>query len=212
MAGLRPYRRRRIGPMAITVAALAVVALVTWTVVLVQSGGKSGVAACPPPATGSVGSVLEAGSLDGTTPAAPSSVRTAVSNAGGQRGQANLVAAQLGDLGFGEARAPANDTLYPDGNLECHGQLRFGASGEAAAGTLTLVLPCLELVRDDRGDDSVDVAIGTTFTDVNPGRAVRDILEQLGAPAAGETGEGQQVATPALDPQQLADARKNAAC
>ena len=35
--------------------------------------------------------------------------------------------------------------------MECIGQLRFGTAGEAAASTLALVLPCVELVRDGRG-------------------------------------------------------------
>jgi hypothetical protein len=142
----------------------------------------------------------------------PANVRATVLNAGGQRGQANLVAAQLGDLGFAEARQPDNDPLYPNGDLNCHGQLRFGQSGEGAAATLQLVLPCLELVRDERGDDSVDVAVGTKFSDVNPGRSVRDALEQLGAPGSGEPRDGQQAAAPQVDPHVLAGAREAARC
>ncbi|MFC5951655.1 envelope integrity protein Cei [Pseudonocardia lutea] len=211
-AGLRPYQRRRTRPVAITVAALAVAALVTWTIVFFNAASESGLAACNTPASGSAGDVLDSDALAAAAPAPPADVRTAVLNAGGQRGQANLVAAQLGDLGFGEARQPDNDPLYPNGDLECHGQLRFGQAGEGAAATLQLVLPCLELVRDERGDDSVDVAVGTGFTDVNPGRSVRDALEQLGAPGSGETGEGQQVAAPQLDPQVLAEARDAARC
>lgn len=212
MAGLRPYQRRRMRPMMITVAVLAVIAAGTWTTVLVRSAADSGLAACPAPASGSVGTVLDADSLESVGPVPPGSVRATVLNAGGQRGQANLVAAQLGDLGFGEAASPDNDTVYPDGDLDCHGQLRFGQSGEAAAGTLQLVLPCLELVRDERGDDTVDVAIGTSFTQVDPRRDVQDALEQLGAPGSGENGEGAQVAAPQLDPQVLADARESARC
>ncbi|GAA4704705.1 envelope integrity protein Cei [Pseudonocardia yuanmonensis] len=211
-AGLRPYQRRRTRPVAITVAALAVAALVTWTIVFFNSAAESGLAACNTPAAGSAGNVLDSDALAAAAPAPPAAVRATVLNAGGQRGQANLVAAQLGDLGFGEARQPDNDPLYPNGDLECHGQLRFGQAGEGAAATLQLVLPCLELVRDERGDDSVDVAVGSGFTDVNPGRSVRDALEQLGAPGSGETGEGQQVAAPQLDPQVLAEARDTASC
>ncbi|GAA4553537.1 envelope integrity protein Cei [Pseudonocardia xishanensis] len=212
MAGLRPYRRRRLRPVVVTVSVLAVIAAATWVTVFVRSGADSGVAACNPPATGSVGTVLEAGSLDAVSPAPPGGVRTTVLNAGGQRGQANLVAAQLGDLGFAQAASPANDTVYPNGDLECSGQLRFGRGGESAAVTLQLVLPCMELVRDERGDDTVDVAVGTAFTDVNPGRDVRDALEQLGAPGSGEDGEGARVAAPQLDAQVLANARETARC
>jgi hypothetical protein len=209
MAGLRPYQRRRLRPMMVTVAVLAVVAAGTWTTVLIRSGADSGLVACTVPAAGAVGSVLDAGSLDAVAPVPPASVRTTVLNAGGQRGQANLVAAQLGDLGFGEAASPNNDPLFPEGNLDCHGQLRFGQAGEAAAGTLQLVLPCLELVRDERGDDTVDVAIGTSFTQVDPTRDVQDALEQLGAPGAGEN-TGGAAAQP--DPEVLQNARESARC
>jgi hypothetical protein len=212
MAGLRPYQRRRSRPVVITVSVLAALAVATWTTVLVRSSAESGLAACNASPTGSVGTVLDAGALDDVTPVSPPSVKATVLNGGGQRGQANLVAAQLGDLGFGEARQPDNDPFYPQGDLVCRGQLRFGQSGEAAAATLQLVLPCLEAVRDDRGDDSVDVAVGTAFTDVNPTRDVRDVLERLGAPGSGENAEGGQVATPQLDPQVLSHAREAARC
>jgi hypothetical protein len=163
--------------------------------------------------------VLELSALDAVAPVPPSAARVRVLNAGGQRGQANLVAAQLGDLGFPEAAPPENDPLYPNGDMECVGQLRFGPAGAGAARTLSLVLPCTELVRDDRTDDAVDIAVGTGFRDVNPPRAVRNALDQVGtgggtdgsanadpaAPAASDT------ATPAVDPTVLESAR-NAAC
>jgi hypothetical protein len=122
-----------------------------------------------------------------------------VLNAGGQRGQANLVAAQLGDLGFGEAAPPANDPFYPDENLECSAQLRFGSAGEAAASTLALVLPCAEMVRDGRTESTVDVAVGTAFGDINPGTQTRDVLDQLSAAPSGGT-DGSANADPNADP------------
>ena len=119
-----------------------------------------------------------------------------------RRGQANLVSAQLGDLEFSEARPPTNDSRYPKGDLDCVGQLRFGPAGEPAASTLALVLPCVELVRDDRSGPGVDVVVGAAFTDVSPGRAARDVLDQLSAPA-GENGR-----PAAANPQLLAQARE----
>ena len=116
-----------------------------------------------------------------------------------------------------EAAPPDNDPLHPNGEMECVGQLRFGTAGQGAARTLTLVLPCVELVRDDRGDDTVDISVGTGFRDVNPPRAVRNALEQIGSgqgggtdgaanadPAAGGT------AAPAVDPTVLETARDRA--
>src|SRR5205085_12686715 len=108
-ARVPPYRRRRRTPWVIVVALLAAAAVATWTVVLVDSGGPSAAAACPPPTTGPLpGQVVDAATLDGVTPVPPSAARVRVLNAGGQRGQANLVAAQLTDLGFAEAAPPDN--------------------------------------------------------------------------------------------------------
>jgi hypothetical protein len=204
----------------VVVSVLAVVAVTTWTVVLIGAGGSSGVTSCPAPTAGSLsGQVVGTSALDAVAPVPPSAARVRVLNAGGQRGQANLVAAQLGDLGFPEAAPPENDPLYPTGDMECVGQLRFGQAGEGAARTLSLVLPCTELVKDDRTDDAVDVSVGTGFRDVIPPRAVRNALDQIGTgggtdgsanadpadPAASAT------ATPAVDPTILETAR-DAAC
>jgi hypothetical protein len=190
----------------VVVSLLAVAAVVTWTVVLVDANGPSAATACPAPATGSLpGEVVDLKALDPVAPVPPSAARVRVLNAGGQRGQANLVAAQLSDLGFPEAAPPDNDPLYPNGDMECVGQLRFGPAGQGAARTLALVLPCTELVRDDRTDDAVDVAVGTGFRDVNPPRAVRNALDQIGA------GAGTQF-DPALVPPFLALLASLATC
>lgn len=206
-----PYRRRRRTPIVAVVSVLAVIAVVTWTVVLVGASGPSGPQSCPTPVGGtSPGVTLEAGALDAVAPAPPAAIPVRVLNAGGQRGQANLVAAQLGDLGFGTAGPPDNDPFYPDGDMNCVGQVRFGPAGEAAAGTLALVLPCAELIRDERADETVDVAVGTGFGDVNPPRPVRDVLETLGAPSPADDGEAGAPAPP--DPAALAEARSTTPC
>ena len=212
----RPYQRRRRGPVLVVVAVLAVAAALTWTTVLIKTRATAGVSTCPTPAAGPVpGEVLPAGALANVPPVPPSTVKVRVLNAGGQRGQANLVAAQLGDFGFAQAAPPTNDPLYPDGDMVCAGQLRFGQAGQGAASTVALLVPCAELVRDGRADDTVDVAVGTAFGDVNPGRSVRDVLDQLGA--SGTTGSGNAdpaagnapaPTTPAVDPGTLAAARE----
>lgn len=209
-------RRRRRGPVAIMVGVLSICAVITWTVVLTGAGAAAGPADCPRPASGvAPGEVLDDDALAEVAPAAPAAVRITVLNAGGQRGQANLVAAQLVDLGFTEAAAPTNDPIFPAGDMQCRGQLRFGPAGEAAASTLALVLPCTQLVRDDRADDNVDVAVGTGFVDVNPARPVRDVLDQLTNPGTGSDGSDNAAAADAqappgpvaLDPDDLAVAR-----
>ena len=131
-------------------------------------------------------------------------MRFRVFNAGDQRGQGNLVSAQLGDLQFGESASPDNDPQYPDGDLDCIGQLRFGPAGQSAAETLALVMPCVELIRDERSEPDVDVVVGAAFSDVSPGRAARDVLDELSAPA------GANGRPAAVDPATLEQARNNA--
>ncbi|WP_300009193.1 envelope integrity protein Cei [Pseudonocardia sp.] len=204
-----PLRRRRRGPLVAVVSVLAVAAVVTWTVVLTNASGPSGPQSCPESAVGSPGESLDAEALDAVAPAPPGQAPVRVLNASGQRGQANLVAAQLGDLGFAAAGDPDNDPFFPDGDMECVGQIRFGAAGEGAASTVALVLPCAELVRDGRAEPTVDVSVGTAFGDVNPPRPVRDVLESLGAPSPADDGATGEPMPP--DPTTLAEAR-GAAC
>lgn len=209
----RPYQRRRRAPLIAIVSVLAVAAIVTWTTVLVNSSGQSRSNACPAPApvAGAVpGQALPSDALDGVAPIPPATVKVRVLNAGGQRGQANLVAAQFGDLGFAEAAPPDNDPFFPNGKMECTGQVRFGPAGEAGASTVALVLPCAELVRDARTDDTVDVSVGTDFGDLNPVRAARDALDELSSPAGGgatDAGGAAPGPPPTVDPAVLADAR-----
>lgn len=206
----RPYQRRRRLPIAIVVSMLAVIAIATWSVVLVSAASGSGGGKCPAPAAGpAIGESLASGALDTVAPTAPSSVAVRVTNGGDQRGQANLVAAQLGELGFAQAAPPTNDPFFPDGGMDCIGQIRFGAAGDRGASTLALLLPCVELVRDSRADNTVDVAIGTGFRDVNPPKAVRDALSHLTAPAGGTDGATDPTpgAQPGGDPATLQAAR-----
>lgn len=201
--------------MLVVVSVLAVVAIVVWTTVLMTAGRAGSAAACPGPAVPpkSPGTVVPVSVLT-APPVPPSAVKVTVLNAGGQRGQANLVAAQLGDLGFVQGGDPGNDPLFPDGGMDCIAEIRFGPAGLAAAGTLALVVPCAELLRDGRAGDGVDLAVGTAFGDLTPGRAAKDALDQIGAPPAGSDGAAggtnaapTQPVKPTVDPTTLAAAR-----
>lgn len=198
----RPYERRRTRPIVIMSVMLAAVAVATWTVVLGTATDGPASTNCAAPASGALpGSELARTDLDGVAAAAPNDVSFQVLNAGGQRGQANLVSAQLRDLEFSEAATPGNDPAFPEGELGCIGQMRFGPDGETAAATLSLALPCVEVIRDDRPGETVDIVIGAAFTDVAPGRAARDALDQLSSPGS----EGAAQADPGL----LSQARAN---
>jgi hypothetical protein len=73
---------------------------------------------------------------------------------------------------------PENDPLYDD-TMSCRAQIRFGPRGTAAARTLSLVEPCAELIRDNRKDATVDIAIGQQFDDLRPNTQSKEVLEQL---------------------------------
>lgn len=159
-------------PAVLLAVILTAVAALIWLPVLHQT--ESG---CPDTATQATSSQrLAADSLDTVAPAPPQLVRVQVLNANGVLGEAAIVDAELAQLGFASTTTPANDPLYPAFDLRCYGQIRFGAAGRAAARTLSLVLPCAELVRDIRPDAVVDLALGTQFTAVAPNAAARTVL------------------------------------
>jgi hypothetical protein len=112
------------------------------------------------------------------------------------------VSTALGDLGFQKGADPASDPLYPKGDMNCQGQLRFGANGEDAARTLSLLMPCTQLVRDNRQDASVDVAVGTKFSQIQPNSDTKTVLQQLNTWAEGHPApQGGQQAQGSLHPQ-----------
>jgi hypothetical protein len=125
-------------------------------------------------------------------PAKLADTRIQVFNASGQGGQAAEVAGALRDLGFAEPAA-ANDPIYVNARLECQGQIRFGPSGRAAAAAVWLVAPCTELYQDQRGDDTVDLAIGTEFSELSRGDDIDAVLASL-RPDATQAADGELLA------------------
>lgn len=181
------YRKRRPLPALLLVLVLGVAATVVWLKVMNSDNEVTGAQHCDPPPKATVpagqpvptlGKALENTALDRTEPAAPSSALVRVVNASGKRGQARLVTETLRGLGFSQVGDPANDVLYGE-KMTCRAQIRFGAQGTAAARTLSLLEPCAELIRDERQDATVDVALGEKFDDLHPNRAARTLLEQL---------------------------------
>lgn len=188
-SGRSPRRPSRDGrhyrPAAALVVVLAVAGIVAWTVVFVNSTSGS-VTSCNPSPVPGAGSALARTALDGQAAAAPGDVRVTVLNGAGQRGQAQLAAVELGEVGIGEAAPPDNDPRYPAQDLGCVGQIRFGPQGQAAARTLSVVVPCAELVRDDRTDGTVDLALGSDFRDITPSQPVTETLRGLSRQTAGD--------------------------
>ena len=198
------YHRRNVLPAALIVLVLVVAGVVTWTVVLTNASSSS-VTACNPPAAGG-GTVQARGALDDTAAAAPGDIAVTVLNAAGQRGQAQLAAVELGEVGITEAGQPTNDPLYPALDLQCVGQIRYGPDGAAAARTLSVVIPCAELVEDGRAGTAVDFSLGSNFRDVSPSAGVTDALRALSRRNA----DG--AAPPGTDPAALTALRDEVSC
>ncbi len=165
----QPFRRRNYRPALIALGVLFAVSALVWVFVLTRPVTIREAAACnaPPAPTDSaapkLGERVSASALIDVAPAMLADTKIRVLNASGQGGQAGEVAGSLRDLGFAAPTA-ANDPIYAGTRLSCQGQLRFGEAGKADAAAAWLVAPCVELHRDNRQDDSVDLVIGSDFT------------------------------------------------
>lgn len=215
------YRRRRPLPALVILLVLAIVVSVVWRQVLGSHTTVVGAAACPAPLAPSVstgpaasapaaapaGRAVDRAELAAAAPAAPRDTTVRVLNANGQLGQAGLISSELTQPQLGFVRAAdnptGNDTVYPDQNMQCVGQIRFGAAGLAQARTVSLAVPCAELVLDARADTVVDLALGTTFGTLAPGAAAQAVLAALNAAPPGK---------PATLNQAELSAASNASC
>lgn len=178
----RPYRTRKPMRAVLLALVLTTVAGLVWAIVLRPdpTAGGCQVAAEATGAAVAPGQRLPADGLDGVSPVPPQQVQVQVLNANGERGEAAIVGGGLSELGFAPTGRPANDPVHPAFDLLCYGEIRFGVAGQAAARTLSLALPCAQLVRDARPDSMIDLALGTKFTALRPNTAARAALERLG--------------------------------
>ncbi len=181
----RPFRRRNFMPGILMFAALAVATMIVWVIALNRPADVAEAAACNPPADAAadptqskLGEQVNRAAMTEVGPANLADAKVRVLNASGQGGQAGEVAGQLRDLGFADPTA-ANDPLYENNRLSCQGQIRFGRNGRAAAAAVWLVAPCVELFQDQRPDDTVDLAIGTDFTELARSDDIEAVLSSL---------------------------------
>ncbi|MFD5867085.1 envelope integrity protein Cei [Corynebacterium sp. NPDC060344] len=172
-------RRRNFAPYGIIVALFAVAAVVAWSFAFTRTVAATSVACEHPDA----GAVVSAADLLGEAPAAPRDIPVRVLNANGESGQATEVSEGLVGLGFATVPdgAVGNDPLSPDLDLNCYGQVRFGAGFATHGATLHAVFPCLELIHDAREDGSVDIALGTGFRGLDDSGPVRSAMDSLQA-------------------------------
>lgn len=215
------FRRRRPLPAISLIVVLGAIATIVWLRTLDTTEPKTSITCAPPSPTVSInggppvapttsGTLLAANALDSVDPLPADAVKVKVLNANGKRGQASLISAELSsELGFATAGEPGNDPVYPAWDLNCHAQIRFGSNGDAGARTLSLVVPCAELVRDARPDDTVDLALGQQFESLHPSSAARQVLRSLTQLAEQPpNSSGGQAAVPTIDPSLITAARQ----
>lgn len=104
---------------------------------------------------------------------APEDIDVAVLNAGAEDGSATTTSQDLAERGFVISRV-AND---PAGRLDdAAAEVRFGPKGKAAARRLAAEFPDVVLVRDDRTDRSLDLALGPGYEGLAPVEEVEQAL------------------------------------
>lgn len=205
---VKPYRKRKPLPALIVVAVLGLAASAIWINVVTSTEDLDEAIRCSPAARPPEGVTFNPqpyDALSSTQPAPPHRVNVQVLNASGLRGEAAMTTTALEQLGFTQLGEPANDDAFPKGEASCHGQLRYGPNGEAAARTLRLIDPCLQLVEDGRKDATVDLAIGSGFNDVRPTSEALDVLDQLKSSSKGKTSGSEQSAGGASGTSSLID-------
>ncbi|WP_317496131.1 envelope integrity protein Cei [Haloechinothrix sp. LS1_15] len=215
----RPYRRYRPLPAVIVLTVLGVVSGYIWIEAFADDSDLDQAIQCDPrPGDLTDGEFVSAGydALDSVTPAAPDAISVQVLNASGVRGQAMLTTETLRSLGFTQLGEPANDPIYDDEPAHCRGQLRYGSNGERAARTLSLVVPCFELVEDGRQDASVDFVLGSGFGNILARPEAHTALEQLAAHSQRQAGTGDnELATGQDEPdidEELLEAARDTHC
>ncbi|MCG5433898.1 envelope integrity protein Cei [Mycobacterium sp. MYCO198283] len=186
----RPFKRRNYLPGLVALAVLALLTTVVWAIALSQTEEVAVATPCnppPPPADGTpavpLGEQVPRSTMVDVMPARLLDTKVRVLNASGEGGQAAEVAGSLKEMGFAPPTA-ANDDRYANSRLNCQGQIRFGATGQAAAATVWTVAPCFELIRDDRPDDTVDLALGTQFEALADSDDVDAVLAALAPESA----------------------------
>lgn len=148
------------------------------------SGASSSGAASSSQVRTSLGSFTDPNTLAATRPADPSQIPLRVLNASTVTGQAKTVTDELRDAGFTAIGQQGNDPLYPASDLHCYGEIRYGWAGLAEARTVLIIAPCAQLVRDERSDNSVDLALGALYKVQPISKSVRDELTQIKNAAA----------------------------
>ncbi|WP_059036461.1 envelope integrity protein Cei [Gordonia desulfuricans] len=197
----RPIRRRSFRPAIILLAVLVVLAVIVWTVALSNSEAAATPTDCnqPTPATPTATdasgaptaapastaaptvTVADRDEMLAVSPASLATFQVRVLNASTTRGAARSASDDLTHLGFTPATDSAygDDPIYPNHDLNCVAQIRFGPAGKAAAAAVWLAIPCAQLVDDGRRDTTVDVALGEHYRAQEQSQDAQAALEAL---------------------------------
>lgn len=180
--GTRPYRKRHPLPAIALIALLGLLAAGIWYKVTTSETAIGETTRCQPaadPPSDVTFTPQEYTALDETAPIPPSAITLRVRNASSTHGLAHRASSSLDELGFDKLKKPANDPAYEDDEPDCYGQIRYGREGEAAARTVSLLDPCLELVRTSQDDAEVDMVLGNDFRGIHVSDAAHKILDYL---------------------------------
>lgn len=191
--GARPYRKRKPLPALIVIGVMALGAVIVWVNVVASRSDIDARVRCDPPPVPQEGvtyTPMAHNGLDDRAPVPPDKVAVQVLNGSQVRGQGGIVTSTLKELGFAQIVEPDVDPAYEKAEAKCRGQIRFGENGAAAARTLSLVVPCAELVKDNRKDASVTFTTGTLLGDIRPKAEARQVLDQLAKWSKAQQGSG----------------------
>lgn len=168
---------------------LAVAAVLVWSFALTGGDQDEAVTSCNQPTRSTDTDAPAPLRLDITRdedmlavdPAPLSTFQVRVLNASTLRGQARSVSDDLTNQGFNPVpdTAYADDLVYPNQDLNCVAQIRYGPAGERAAAAVWLAIPCAQLVSDARTDSVVDVAIGEHWISREQSQDAQAALEAL---------------------------------
>lgn len=198
----RPFRRRVTLPALILAGVLALTGVVVWSMALTSGDDDSVAVDCnqPTAATASASESARPSAAPSSTaaakltaaprdemltvsPAALTTFSVRVLNASTTRGAARTVSDDLVAQGFTPTpdTAYGDDPLYPNQDLNCVAQIRFGPAGKASAAAVWLAIPCAQLVDDGRTGTSVDVALGEQYKAREQTQDAQAALEALRA-------------------------------
>ncbi|GEE02616.1 hypothetical protein nbrc107696_30620 [Gordonia spumicola] len=175
----KPFLRRNMTPGIVVLAVLAVAAAGAWAFAFSGRGDDTVKTDCSM-AAGATLTVVDRSEMASVAPAALSTFGVRVLNSAAARGSARSVSDDLTSLGYRAADpAYADDTVYPNRDLNCVAQIRFGSNGQAAAAAVWLVAPCAQLVNDGRAGTDVDLALGEFYTSTMPSQDAQSAIDAL---------------------------------